>query len=86
VTLPTWLDLPGVITPSDIAHSFIETHKPRRRAAILAPQMLREQVDTRLLDPAVTGGRRLRAIDVQETYEEGRMIARKVSYTFEAQE
>jgi hypothetical protein len=24
----TWLNLLGVITPADIAHSFIETHKP----------------------------------------------------------
>jgi hypothetical protein len=26
VTISTWFDLPGVITPADIAHDFIETH------------------------------------------------------------
>jgi hypothetical protein len=28
VIFSTWLDLPGVITPVDIAHDFIESHTP----------------------------------------------------------
>jgi hypothetical protein len=28
VTFSAWLDLPGVITPADIAHGFIERRKP----------------------------------------------------------
>jgi hypothetical protein len=28
VIYSTWLDLPGVITPADIAHGFIESRKP----------------------------------------------------------
>jgi hypothetical protein len=28
VAFTAWLDLPGVITPADIAHSFIEKYKP----------------------------------------------------------
>jgi hypothetical protein len=28
VIFSTWLDLPGVITPADIAHGFIEIRKP----------------------------------------------------------
>jgi hypothetical protein len=32
--LSTWLDLPGVITPADIAHGFIETCKPRHHGKL----------------------------------------------------
>jgi hypothetical protein len=28
VTFSTWLDLPGIITPADIAHGFTKTRKP----------------------------------------------------------
>jgi hypothetical protein len=41
-TFSTWLDLPGVITPADIAHGFIETRKPPHHGKV--------QSSTRLSD------------------------------------
>jgi hypothetical protein len=47
VTFSTWLDLPGVITPADIAHSLIETHKPPHRRAVM--EIRKYQKSTNLL-------------------------------------
>jgi hypothetical protein len=45
MTISAWLDVPGVITLSDITHAFIETHKPPQQSLDLIASPPR---DTRL--------------------------------------